>query len=604
MLTENTTGSEAAAKSPTPPARRARRIAMTLRSIRWRLPLSYALIALLAALALGTVLVTVLRDHYGQREQQYLEGHARVVSMRVAQMLEDDVPVEALQAQFEGVSFLAQAHIRVVDNNDQVIVDSGEPDNQQIVVAYARRAADATPGLPPPNQTEYLSYFYINRTGNTLRVSRPATIAGAVVTSSTAVTATEIESPPMGLLEDAETVVIGSQSVSTADEAPVVLMSGEAEPQAGMMFYGPPDGARPERDVFGLSSGPWSAPFDQDETSPSIRSDKRVSVPVISSTGETMGYVEMFDGLAYGSAIVARVTSAWAAASAVAVVLAATVGWFISRSISAPLLALTEVTTVMAKGDLSARARVNRQDEIGRLAQSFNEMADRVEDTVTTLRRFVGDAAHELNTPLTALNANLELAAQEPDVTRSQAFVQRAREQVQRLKTLTTDLLDLSRFESNRYADERSGVNLAALVREMSEVYASRAEQKGIVFTNDLPSGDVLVHANESQLRRLIGNLLDNAIKFTPEDGVVAVGLSCHDRHVELWVRDTGIGIPQEDLPLLFSRFHRGRNTAAFAGSGLGLAIIKTIVEAHHGDVTVESGSRGTRFAVQLPATG
>jgi len=587
MLINDTIDSGTATEPAGGPARRSRRILMMLRSIRWRLPLSYALIALLAALALGTVLITTLRDHYGQREMQFLESQAHFVSMRVAQMLEDDVPVEALQAQFAGVSFLAQAHIRILDSEDNVIVDSGDMADQQIVVAYARRAESAPADVPPPpGDSEYLSYFYINRSEDTLRIGR------AVASTEPAL------AQPVEIQRELPSII-----VQAPDEG-MLALGALTSVDSTQPYYGSTEIVRQERDAFRMAGAPWGAAFNADDTSPAVRSDMRVEAPVIGSNGQMLGRVEIFDGLAYGSAIVGRVTSAWAAASAVAVLLAATVGWFVSRSLSAPLLALTDVTAHMANGDLSARARVSQQDEIGRLAQSFNEMADRVEDTVTTLRRFVGDAAHELHTPLTALNANLELAAQEPDTAKQLGFVQRAHEQVQRLKTLTTDLLDLSRFESNRYADERSGVNLAALVREMSEVYASRAEQKGISFTNELPPGDALVHANESQLRRLIGNLLDNAIKFTPEDGVVSVGLSCHDHQVELWVRDTGIGIPQEDMPLLFSRFHRGRNTAAFPGSGLGLAIIKTIVEAHHGDVTVESGARGTRFAVQLPATG
>jgi signal transduction histidine kinase len=562
---------------------------MTLRSIRWRLPISYALIALLAALALGTILITTLRDYYGQRELQFLENQAHLVSMRVAQMLEDDVPTEAIQAQFAGVSFLSQAHIRILDTSGDVIVDSGDMAEQQIVVAYARRAETLPADAPPPaDDGQYLSYFYINGSGDTLRIGR-----AAASDATDPVAVGTLPQPPSLIVQD------GQESMLSITGSVV-----ESGPTSGTVVYGPLEGNRPDKDVFRMAGAPWGGPFNGDEWLPAVRSDKRVERPVVSASGQTLGTVEIFDGPAYGSAIVGRVTSAWAVASAVAVLLAATVGWFVSRSLSAPLLSLTSLTAHMANGDLSARAHVSQQDEIGRLAQSFNEMADRVEETVTTLRRFVGDAAHELNTPLTALNANLELAAQETDPAKQSGFVQRAREQVQRLKTLTTDLLDLSRFESNRYNDERTGVNLAALVREMSEVYASRAEQKGITFTNNLPDGDVLVQASESQLRRLVGNLLDNAIKFTPEDGQVSVGLAYRDQQVELSVHDTGIGIPQEDIPLLFGRFHRGRNTAAFPGSGLGLAIIKTIVDAHHGNVTVESGTWGTCFAVQLPAAG
>jgi signal transduction histidine kinase len=561
---------------------------MTHRSIRWRLPLSYALIALVATLVLGTVLITTLRDYYAQREIDFLARHAIAASQRVEQMLEEGQPLGAIQAEFVGLSFLAQTHIRLMDTDGQVLVDSGAPGSQQAIVSYTRRDDGELVDVPeiefiPATAPEYEPLIYLDDNGNTIR------IIPSHDGQSISITALASPVPQSGTIH-----------------------YGVAEPSAahGVTFpsgLGPFDvvqQTRPVMDAFWAGPASWMMAVEDGDTNGTLRSSSLVSVPVTGTDGDLWGMLEMSDGLAYGSAIVEKVTSGWLLASAVAVVLAAGVGWFISRSLSAPLIALTEVTSIMAKGDLSARARVNRHDEIGRLAQSFNEMADRVEDTVSVLRRFVGDAAHELHTPLTALNANLELAAQETDETRRRAFVQRAREQVRRMVTLSSDLLDLSRFESNRMVDERSGVNLSAIVREMGEVYASRAEQKGISFSHELPNADVRVQAHEGQLRRVVANLLDNAIKFTPEDGSVAVGLTTREQQVELWVRDTGIGIPQEDLPLLFNRFHRGRNTAAYAGSGLGLAITRTIVEAHQGAVTVESGTHGTRFAVQLPATG
>ena len=136
----------------------------------------------------------------------------------------------------------------------------------------------------------------------------------------------------------------------------------------------------------------------------------------------------------------------------------------------------------------------------------------------------------------------------------------------------------------------------------MSELYASRAEQAGVLFQFDAPHEPVIAKVNESQLRRVVGNLLDNAIKFTPETGVIRVGIKRESKSVQISVQDTGIGIPTEDLPHLFNRFRRGRNAAAYPGSGLGLAIIKTIVEGHGGQVMVESSPQGTCFSLRLPA--
>jgi signal transduction histidine kinase len=138
-------------------------------------------------------------------------------------------------------------------------------------------------------------------------------------------------------------------------------------------------------------------------------------------------------------------------------------------------------------------------------------------------------------------------------------------------------------------------------VRETSELYASRAEQAGLAFDLVLPETEVMVWGDEAQLRRALGNLLDNGIKFTPEGGSVCVGVRCVEEWAELWVEDTGIGVPEQDLPHLFGRFHRGRNVAVYPGNGLGLAIVKAIVEGHGGRVTGENLGPRTRFTLRLP---
>jgi two-component system sensor histidine kinase BaeS len=273
-----------------------------------------------------------------------------------------------------------------------------------------------------------------------------------------------------------------------------------------------------------------------------------------------------------------------------------------SRQMSKPLVALTAVAGRMAAGQLSTRVTMARQDEFGRLATAFNEMADRLEDTITTLRRFIADAAHELHTPLTAVYTNLELAASERRDAQQQHFLHRAQDQLKRLVGLTDDLLDLSRLESSPMIVERKPVNLVVLIREMSELYASRAEQAGLAFEVNTPSQPVITSINEAQVRRALCNLLDNAIKFTPDGGRIQVGVRQDARGARLWVEDTGIGIPPDDLPYLFNRFRRAQNASAYPGSGLGLAIIKAIAEGHGGQVSVQSSTRGSCFSFQLPA--
>jgi len=272
------------------------------------------------------------------------------------------------------------------------------------------------------------------------------------------------------------------------------------------------------------------------------------------------------------------------------------IGLVLSRGISRPLVDLTKATRAMSAGDLSARVpvRYHYQGEARELAVAFNRMTGQVEETIVTLRRFVSDAAHEIHTPLTALRTNLELALDDE-------FVQRAQTQVERLEMLAEGLLNLSRIEAGTLAEAHAPVALIPLVQEVSELYASWAEQAGLTFDLTLPEISVTVQGDEAQLQRALGNLLDNALKFTPAGGTVSVGLCQEGEWAELWVEDTGIGIPKDDLPHLFSRFHRGRNAAAYPGSGLGLAIVKAIVEAHGGRVRGENVEGGARFTMWLP---
>jgi signal transduction histidine kinase len=347
--------------------------------------------------------------------------------------------------------------------------------------------------------------------------------------------------------------------------------------------------------IFGFNFG------NREMTAIDRRSDQAVRSAIEGVDGNLIGYVELSQGPAYGSEIVDGVARAWAVASAVAIFLAAGVGLLISRRISAPLVALTDVTTRMTAGNLTARTQIDSKDEVGTLAKSFNEMANRLAETITTLRRFVADAAHELHTPLTALRTNLELVINEDSEAKRHIFVERAQAQVARLETLTNSLLELSRIESGEIKRETTLLSLNDLVQETSELYASQAEQKGIEFSLEMLHEDIFVQVNDGQLRRAIGNLLENAIKFTPSGGIVRLGLRRHGDTIELWVQDNGIGIPTDDLPQLFSRFHRGRNAFEYPGSGLGLAIVKAIVDYHNGQVSAENLSPGARLSMHLP---
>jgi signal transduction histidine kinase len=509
-------------------------------SIRWRLPLSYAAIALLAALALGAVLLVTLRSYYLRVEWEYLQSNAQAIAFNLGQLLEGDQPAEVLSSRLDSFSFLSGTRVRLLDAGGQLVASSNPPGRYRVALVRTRGA------LPVPRDR-----MEVEPAARSVIVFRPDGPVSATVTTTQGVF--------LPLMPGRE------QRLPLAGKLPGAL------PFPGRM----------------VSSG-----FNIEEED--AYSSQMVLMPIYGSAEQLLGFVELSQGPGYAREIVQDVAWGWTVASAVAVALAAVAGWFASRRISSPLLALTEVTASMTDGDLSARADVARRDELGTLARSFNHMADQVEEIIVTLRRFVSDAAHEIHTPLTALHTNLELATQDE-------YVKQAQTQVERLEALTAGLLDLSRIESVMDDEAFAEVSMAELLREVSEPYASRAEQAGLAFELSLPDSPVLCRGDGAQLRQALTNLLDNALKFTPEGGSVRVALRQTATLAELWVEDSGIGIPEQDRPHLFQRFHRGRNAAAYPGCGLGLAIVRAIAERHGGQVHAERTAHGTRFRLQIP---
>lgn len=531
---------------------------MNLKSLRFQLPLTYAGIALLTALALGAVLILTLREYYLHQERSYLQGNALAMRNAVAQLVEADLPPEVLKAQIENLSFLALARIRVLDANGTLLIDSGIPN----AIHIASLSSETGP-----------TQFFVS--------AAPLPDADPIAGGG------EIGTEVM--------FIKGNFFQDSVVPAPIDRMS---LPLQGDEFT--VQGDVPPGDVVGFVAPLGQSLYGYDLAASAAevkRSHEVAIVPLATFSGEEMGSLQLSDGPAYGREIVRSVALAWGVSGVMAVILAAGAGGWISRRMAAPVLALTTVTEQMAAGNLSVRAEVAAPEELAMLGQSFNEMAARIEEMISTLRNFVSDAAHELHTPLTALRTDLEMASQSGQHYKN--LVDRALTQADRLQTLVNHLLDLSRIESQEYP--HTEVNLATLLKEMEEMYASRAEQAGLVFELEGVDVEAQVRGNEMQLRSAIGNLIENAIKFTPEGGQVQVGLEAEEEGWQVWVKDTGVGIPPEELPYLFRRFHRTRNVTEYPGNGLGLAIVKAIANTHDGRVAVENQDPGARFSIWLP---
>jgi signal transduction histidine kinase len=287
-------------------------------------------------------------------------------------------------------------------------------------------------------------------------------------------------------------------------------------------------------------------------------------------------------------------------------------GWLGSIYISRPLVRLSQTAKKLSQGNLAARARVEGPVEVIHLAQTLNEMAARLQNSLDSLRAFVANASHELRTPLTSIKLQVSAlrdgACEEPEV--AHRFLDQLDHEIDRLSYTVNDMLDLSQIEG---ASEHNfqPVNLFDLACEVEAFWEARSQQAGLSLTINAGKDLYPVKGDPYQLRRLFDNLLDNAIKNTPAGGKVEMvlrncpeGSSRFRQSIRIEIRDTGRGIAPEHLLHIFDRFYRidPHPRGGGGGSGLGLAIVRSIVVAHDGIIDVNSAlGSGSTFWIELP---
>jgi signal transduction histidine kinase len=320
--------------------------------------------------------------------------------------------------------------------------------------------------------------------------------------------------------------------------------------------------------------------------------------------------VEISNGPDFITEALGATRQAFLLAAAGATLVAVLVGLLVSRGLAAPVRELTVVAGKMSSGDLSVRAPVCGRSEIGQLAGQFNQMAERLEASFAdlaaerdALRRFIADASHELRTPITALrnfNDLLQGAAADDPVARAEFLVE-SHTQLERLEWITRNLLDLSRFDAGLVALELMDHDAGEIIEAVVSALRPLAHEKGIDLLIWQPVLSIDLYCDRARVELALSNLLDNALKFTPSGGQVAIGAEIRGSDVRIWVRDTGRGIDPVDLSHIFDRFYRGQGSHA-DGSGLGLAIVQSIAQAHGGQVLVESEpDAGSLFTIKLP---
>ena len=265
--------------------------------------------------------------------------------------------------------------------------------------------------------------------------------------------------------------------------------------------------------------------------------------------------------------------------------------------------ALTTAARRMGTGDLSQRVDAGGRDEIGELSRTFNGMADALERAERQRRHLVADVAHELRTPLSNVQGYVE-ALRDGVLKPDAQTLATIHQQVLHLSELVEDLRLLADTEAGDFILHRERGSLVEALRECVEGVRARAEAKGVALASRLPADAPPVSFDRIRIAQVVGNLLDNAIRHTPPGGSVTVEMEVVADAATVSIRDTGEGIPEEQLPFVFDRFYRvdPSRSRVTGGAGLGLTIARQLVEAHDGTIRAESEQgRGTTFTFDLP---
>ena len=285
---------------------------------------------------------------------------------------------------------------------------------------------------------------------------------------------------------------------------------------------------------------------------------------------------------------------------------AAIVGWFLARRALAGVETVTQTARHISSGSLEERVPVNkREDEIDRLAITFNQMLDRIQTLVTEIKEMSDNIAHDLKSPITRIRGISEITLTTGvSLNEYEKMAASTIEECDRLLDMINTMLVISETEAGVSRLEKSEIDISSVIRNACELFQSPAEDKSLSLVCHADE-NFKVYGDVRLIQRMIANVLDNAIKYTPSDGRVDVSIHAgRNQSVEITVTDTGIGISEEDLAHIFERFYRCDPSRSQAGTGLGLSFAQTVARAHGGDIAVTSATgRGSAFSVILPGS-
>lgn len=373
--------------------------------------------------------------------------------------------------------------------------------------------------------------------------------------------------------------------------------------------------------LFSMTEDPKAAPVSfnaaQSFESTYIQNSSGVYTTIIQPYIDTHGQHQL--AIAYDistenllSLLKKQVVSIIAASLIGLTIAAATVYWLVNRFFLRPLELVVRGSAAIGSGDYSTQIDTNSHDEIGDLATSVNHMANSLKDDIYKLRQddrlkseFIMIASHNLRTPITVFGGNLSLLEREALTDKQIDMIRSMKKGLQKLSSFNEDMLTIASIESGKATISLEQTTLGQLLGNTKEVYLIASQQKAIELTWNQQSDDASpLVVSPNHIRGVMRNLLDNAVKFTPEHGQIRVEVTADATGFTFSVSDTGIGIEPQEMDSLFLKFHRATSTLEYdyEGTGIGLYACKLIVNAHHGAITANSiYGKGSTFTVRLP---
>jgi len=358
-----------------------------------------------------------------------------------------------------------------------------------------------------------------------------------------------------------------------------------------------------------LTQSAWNNVLQGKATFETFSTDKhgwvRVLTFPVTQDGSMVDILQVGGSLQHIERVLRQLRLLLLSAMPMLLLLALSGGWFLTHQVLEPVDTMAEVARQITAGDLSRRIPVHEgRDEISRLAQTFNTMIGRMEDSIQRLRQFTANESHALRTPLTILKGETEMALRQSRTGKEyQQTLASNLEEINRISKIVDNLFILSKADLGEVRLEMKPVQLDSLVAETVSQMEVLAQLKQLKLTLDRNDSSIMT-GDRDRLRELLLNLIENAIRYTPSGGAIAVSLSREEKEAIITVSDTGIGVPEEEIPKIFDRFYRSSDAQAMnpKGSGLGLSICQWIVMSHGGQIDAESKlGKGTTFAVRFP---